>query len=195
MCQALPALPCSLLLCLCLLTFWLSFKNNCKKSKAFAMTRPGGGAVEGDSFGQQEIEINPSIWITTSTAGAAQQQSKREKGVAAGAAPRCQSSSSTTTTATTTRTWSSNIICWLCGHFDWQSLNSFCSASCPAPPLPQLCMTCNLTSCRLISSAQIWQKLMSLLIKLQIHLQIEIQMSLATEIKIQNRKAADTAAS
>lgn len=73
-------LPCpALLLCLCLLTFWLSFKNNCKKSKAFAMTRPGGGAVGGDSFGQQEIEINPSIWITTSTAGAAQQQRARER--------------------------------------------------------------------------------------------------------------------
>lgn len=80
-------IPCpALLRCLCLLTFWLSFKNNCKKSKAFAMTRPGGGAIEGDSFGQQEIEINPSIWITTSTAGAVQQQSKwkRERGSCGG---------------------------------------------------------------------------------------------------------------
>lgn len=44
------------------------------------MTRPRGGGEGGGSFGQQEIEINPSIWITTSTAGAAQQQSKRKRG-------------------------------------------------------------------------------------------------------------------
>lgn len=69
-----------------------------------------------------------------SRGGTAAEQ-ERGGGVAAGAVPRCQSSSSTTTTATT-RTWSSNIICWLCGHFDWQALNSFCSASCPAPPHP-----------------------------------------------------------
>lgn len=117
-----------------------------------------------------------------SRGGTAAEQENEGGEVAAGAVPRCQSSSSTTTT--TTRTRSSNIICWLCGHFDWQSLNSFCSASYSAPPLSpwgitQLCMTCNLTSCRLISSAQIWQKLMSLLIKLQIQIEIEIQMSLA----------------
>lgn len=125
-----------------------------------------------------------------SRGGTAAEQENEGGEVAAGAVPRCQSSSSTTTT--TTRTRSSNIICWLCGHFDWQSLNSFCSASYSAPPLSpwgitQLCMTCNLTSCRLISSAQIWQKLMSLLIKLQIQIQIHLQL----EIEIQMSLAKD----
>lgn len=52
----------------------------------------------------------------------------------------------------------SSSLCWLYGHSDW---NSASHATPVSPWRLALCMSCNLTSSRLISSAQIWQKLMS----------------------------------